>query len=192
MTFTIDKHLAFIINNFDDIEELNRIYERAKIKLPEIINTLVTESIFELKSSFQRDKKLIIIAENNCIAWYDPRAYDIDSEVGLAFQYDLINWETLTGKSVDDYPAFTLLFKPRGKNKNERKADCEKCERIFNSIKEEEYDQNDWNLVHDYSLKYFINIGKLKNPEDLKTNIQEACIEFTDNFLPSYVEYFQK
>ena len=192
MTFTIDKHLAFIINNFDDIEALNTIYERAKTKLPEIVNTLVTESIFELKSSFQQEKNLIITTENDCISWYDHRAYDIDSEVGLAFQYDLINWETLTGKSVDDYPAFTLLFKPKGKNKNERKVDCEKCERIFHRIKEEEYDQYGWASVHDYSLKYFINIGKLKDPEDLKTNIQEACIEFTDNFLPSYEEYFQK
>ncbi|WP_300463664.1 hypothetical protein [Desulfobacula sp.] len=188
MIFTTDKHLNFIIDNIDDIEALNEIYKRAQIKIPEIVNNLVTKSILELQHPFQKDHNLVIETDGDCVYWYDDRSYDIDKDVGLYFQYDFIDWEDLTDKSVDVYPAFNLYLEPKGKNRKEKMADFQKCMGIFK--KEEEY--KDEITVLNYSLRHIINIGKLKNSEDFKANIQKTCINFTDDILPRYKKYFQK
>jgi phage portal protein BeeE len=190
-SFTQDKWLNFVIDNYDEIKSLLEVWEHSKTGLLDQINTTIIDCIEELKSEYFDNANMKLKIEDDCCYWYHQNRYDIDTDTGLFFEFDLVSGKrTIEYDLLGDSFYYFFAFNPEGKTQKGRRSENDRIKNIFEQNKNELQNKGIIITLEDgeqfktmYIAEYYLtglNIKALKSPEKFRSDIKESVKYFTD------------
>jgi len=184
-----DKYVQFVIDNFNDIEAMNEIYEHALNKLPNLIDNAVIESLYGLADYFEKQGFKFNFEEGE-FAWWDRKFFaDDDDAPGPYFGYEvgeIKKWST----SEDDNNIcfYVYIYVDSIKKVAERKNFVKKWETKLKKNKgilqskgvslREDIDYNDPYVAY-YYLNREVNMETIGQQDELLEKVKAAAKEFT-------------
>lgn len=183
---TNDKHIKFVLENYDDISAIDELLTHAKSKLPDILQKLVHKCIDELEEELNE----LGMKVDSDMNWYNPSLYDEARGIGLYFGFAGDSNYLFDGEDPDGAPFLYLKVETYGIKTKKAKKKCidehfakisDKKLRLQLKKKEivvEEMHYDDPELLT-YPLYREINLRTVIEKEKLIKKVKRAILTFT-------------
>jgi hypothetical protein len=194
-----DPHVRFLIENFDSIQNIERVTETAKERISKEVDREICLAIKEM--DYFRKNGMVKETNDEGIAWWNPDLFDVEENIGPVFGFDFSQnwWSWLDKQRIDKEKIGVLYFfietGDLGKTKARNKVSDWQKQIALHSKLIEAASNNilsisiiktvdpEWPYIITGDINEIIAMPNLQNQGSFHAKIQDAFITFTDVIL---------